>query len=445
MKNQEPFSFRSTTLVAVVAGLILVPVRIAVAADDAPENLTLADAQRIALQNHPLIKGSEFDVEAAKQAVQIAAAPLYPQIAGSAVQAFAGQNTRIGAIGGLTDPTVIERNAFGLQLSQLITDFGRTESEEQASQEDLRSEQGRRNFTRTEVLLGATQAYYDVLHASALIEVAQDTLKQRQVLLDQITAMQKSQLKSTLDVSIAKQDIDEAQQFMLDADARHKNALATLSQALGYSDYHAFNLTMPGTVPAMTEQLDDLLNLALQGNPQLQTIEAAREAARRRAEAAGKAFNPEISALGYTGAVPWSGPAPSINNDYVAGGIVLNVPLYTGGALTAKADQASAQASSIDQKVEDQRNQLMRDVRIAYEGAKAAYANIDVTKALMQNANTTLDLMQSRYRIGLSSIVDLSQAELRRTQAAITGADATYQYFLKRAALDYLIGRPPAP
>jgi outer membrane protein len=60
-----------------------------------------------------------------------------------------------------------------------------------------------------------------------------------------------------------------------------------------------------------------------------------------------------------------------------------------------------------------------------------------VTEQLVQQANLALDLAQSRYKLGLSSIVELSQAQLQQTQAEISNAQAGYDYRLSLAVLTY--------
>jgi outer membrane protein len=62
---------------------------------------------------------------------------------------------------------------------------------------------------------------------------------------------------------------------------------------------------------------------------------------------------------------------------------------------------------------------------------------------LLKESNTALDLASSRYDLGLSSIVELSQAQLQQTQAAIGNASARAQYNLAIAALNFQIGVQP--
>lgn len=95
--------------------------------------LTLAQAQSIAVAQHPTLRERCFDQFAAQEAIKIAKADYAPQAYGEAVQAFAASGTRLGAYSALSNPTIIQRSALGVGISQYITDFGRTKDLVQAS------------------------------------------------------------------------------------------------------------------------------------------------------------------------------------------------------------------------------------------------------------------------------------------------------------------------
>ena len=124
---------------------------------------------------------------------------------------FAGSGTRITAPpSGITDPSIFARAAAGVGISQLITDFGRQSDLIATSKLELKSEQDQVQSVRDTVFFKATQAYYDVLRAQALLDVARETIKSRSTLNDQVTALQSAKLKSDLDVSFAKLGLDQA-------------------------------------------------------------------------------------------------------------------------------------------------------------------------------------------------------------------------------------------
>jgi outer membrane protein len=69
--------------------------------------------------------------------------------------------------------------------------------------------------------------------------------------------------------------------------------------------------------------------------------------------------------------------------------------------------------------------------------ANTAYQRLSVTQQLLDQANLAFGLAQTRYKLGLSSIVELSQAQLQQTQAEISNAQAGYDYKLALAVLRY--------
>ena len=85
----------------------------------------------------------------------------------------------------------------------------------------------------------------------------------------------------------------------------------------------------------------------------------------------------------------------------------------------------------------DLRNRISRDVRTSWLNANTAYERVSVTQQLLDQASLALDLAQTRYKLGLSSIVELSQAQLQQTQAQISNAQAGYDYRLALAVLQY--------
>jgi len=90
--------------------------------------------------------------------------------------------------------------------------------------------------------------------------------------------------------------------------------------------------------------------------------------------------------------------------------------------------------------VQDLENRVARDVEIALLDAQTAYQRLDLTKQLLAHSSDALDLAQQRYDLGLSSIVELTQAQLNQTRAQIEQATARYEYQTRQAALRYQTG-----
>jgi len=93
-----------------------------------------------------------------------------------------------------------------------------------------------------------------------------------------------------------------------------------------------------------------------------------------------------------------------------------------------------------DQYTRDLQDHIVRDVRTAWLTANSAYQQIAVAAQLLKSASDAVDLAQARYKLGLSSIIELSQAQLNLTQAQLESATAKYDYEAQLSVLNYQIG-----
>jgi outer membrane protein len=115
----------------------------------------------------------------------------------------------------------------------------------------------------------------------------------------------------------------------------------------------------------------------------------------------------------------------------------IGIPVFNGFLYTSKAKEAALRSQATQERLRDIRNQIARDVRTSWLNAKTAYDRLSVMQQLLDQANLALNLAQARYRLGLGSIVELSQAQLQRTQAQISNVGAGYDYRLALAILQY--------
>ena len=126
---------------------------------------------------------------------------------------------------------------------------------------------------------------------------------------------------------------------------------------------------------------------------------------------------------------------------YGAVGVNVNIPLFNGFLYSARAREAELRASAAQQQVAGLRQSIARDIRVAVLQTQSNFQRIAVTRQLLDQANTAFDLAQTRYKMGLSSIVELSQAQLAQTEAQIDYATARFSYQGSLATLRYEAGQ----
>jgi outer membrane protein len=121
----------------------------------------------------------------------------------------------------------------------------------------------------------------------------------------------------------------------------------------------------------------------------------------------------------------------------------VSIPIFNGFRFSAQASQAALQAQAAAEETRALRELVVRDVQTAWLNANTALQRVTVTAELLKQANTALDLAKTRYDLGLSSIVELSQAELQQTEAAIGNANARSQYNFAIATINFQTGVQP--
>jgi outer membrane protein len=401
------------------------------------QKLSLKNAEAMALRNHPLLQEATFEAQAANQITREEKSAYYPTATGSITGAGALSNSRIAA-GFLNNPLILNRESNGLEVHQLITDFGRTSNLVGSARLGAKAASESAQQTQQDVLLAVNRAYYGVLRAEAVLKVAEETVKARQIVTDQVTTLEKNKLKSMLDVSFAEVNLAQAQLLLVQAQNDRNAADAEFATALGLANPRPFDLDeepMPAAPPA---DPTDLIVQALQSRPDLASARFTHEAALRYARAERDLWMPTVSATGAAGLTP-AYQAP-LSDRYAAAGINVNIPIFNGFLFSARHQEADLRAQAEDQHMRDIADRIGRDVRTAWLDAGTAYQRLDVTAQLLKQAGLALDLAQGRYKLGLSSIVELSQAQLNLTQAQIADTSAKYDFQIQSAVLSYQIG-----
>jgi outer membrane protein len=400
-----------------------------------PTPLSLKEAEGLALKNNPQISVARLVALASEQVTREVRSNLWPSATVNLTGVDSQENSRITA-GGLNNPIIYERAAAGVIVNQLITDFGRTTNLAASANYAAKAENQNAQATKEQILLAVDQAFYSALQAEAVQTVAQQTVNARQTVSDQVEALFKSKLRSQLDFSFASVNLAQAKLLLLDATNNQDAALAALSAVLGYPGLRNFQLTEDTTpVTSPPGNVDDLIASAFSMRPEILALDFEYRSAEKFQSAEHDLFYPTIQAVGVVGDTPVRNPI--LSNWYGAVGVNVGIPLFNGFLYSARSREARLRTQATQDRLRDLQNRISRDVRTSWLNANTAYQRVSVTQQLLDQASLALDLAQTRYQMGLSSIVELSQAQLQQTQAQISSAQAGYDYRLALAVLRY--------
>jgi outer membrane protein len=400
--------------------------------------LTIEEAEAIGLKNNPQITVGKLQALQAQQYYRETRSALLPQLGVDVTAVGAQEGGRLAA-GYLTAGRIYSRVAGGATATQLITDFGRTPNLVSSSHYQAKAADENAVATRQDIILAVDQSFYNTLETKALLAVAQETVKARQLVVDQVQALTNAKLKSELDLSFAKVDLARAQLLQLDAQNNYEASLSVLSAILGYSDRQGFTPVEP-SVPVTPPAPDvaPLIQQAMDLRPEILSLRDEVTAAEKFGRSEHDLFWPTVNALGAVGQAPIRNS--NIPSWYGAAGVNINIPIFTGFLFNARAKAADLGAEAKRNQLQDMQDNVSRDVRNGWLETEKAFERLSVTRQLKEQADLALELAQARYKLGLGSIVEYTQAELQKTDADIQDTDAHYEYIVSQIALAYDIG-----
>lgn len=406
-------------------------------------SLTREQAEQLALKNNPSISVGDLLARAQKVHVRVVRSAEFPTLNGELTGVDAEEASRIST-GSLSASRLLYHVGAGVELNQLITDFGRTRNLVASSSFQAKASSQQAEATRDDIILAVDMAFYNALEAQATLQVARSTVKARQDVGDQVKALTASKLKSTLDQSFAQVNLSQAKLLNLDAQNQYDAAMASLNEVLGTTNDDQYQLIDDSTPPELVApSADAVIAMALQQRPDLLALKAAHESDVRFARAQRDQLFPKVSGLGDVGYTPVGSSEYFNKNWYGAAGVNVGIPIFNGFKYHSEATEADFRAKASDEQSRGLIDRIVRDVRTAWLKTQTAQQRMAVSAELVKEANTALDLADTRYRLGLSSIVELSQAQLQQTQAQIDDANARFDYEADLAALRFQSGARP--
>jgi outer membrane protein len=402
-----------------------------------PVNLTLPEAEALAVRNNPNVSAALLNSAAANQVTLEVRSAFLPTITGNLTGVGALDKSALSA-GSLSNSSVYDRLSGGIAVSQTITDFGRTRNLTASARLRAEAVGDNAQAARADIVLQVDRAYFSALSATSVLTVAQQTVNARQLVVDQVTALTNAKLKSGLDLSFAQVNLSQARLALIAAQSDLDASYADLSNALGYRETRTFVLADAPLSASPPTDAAPLIQQSLAQRPEILSARADVQGALKFTEAERDLKRPTVSAVGAAGEAPVH--QSEITSRYAAAGVNVSIPIFNGHLFTARANEAEYRAQAAQQNLRALENRIARDVEVAVLNASTAFQRLSVTQELLAQASQSLDLAQARYDLGLGSIVELSQAQLNLTSAQIANAQARFEYALQRAVLDYQSG-----
>jgi len=407
-------------------------------------------AVRIALDRHPLLRQSKETALAAEAVTDQAMARYYPELNAYAIQTVGTIRPLSGfnVAGAQNKPSSYVENA-GFRADQLIYDFGQTAHKLLAERAGQRAAENDILTHKARVILKVQQAYIHCLRQKRFVDIAEETVRERGILRDKVAALYKRELKSKLDFNLISVELRNGEVQLLQAKNELSAAFAELNNAMGVRGSEDYTLEELPAISAMSDTLETLISYSLGDRPELLSSDDRIKQADERLNSAQASNFPSISAQGMSGVIHFSdapvnqygGAHSGQTNLWWGVGGMVSVPIFTGFLIENSVAETRQQKYKIEQKKRDLSNRIALEVMDAYLALQAARQQILVEEKDVASARSALTLASERYRLGLASIVDITQATTALFMAEFRLSDTRYGLQSAMVALAYATGQ----
>jgi outer membrane protein len=403
--------------------------------------LGLQQAIDLALQHHPVVQEGAANLKAFEARTEQTRSMYYPQV-------YANANTVAGA--GRTNPrfliggALLQENqttfAGGVIANQRLYDFGVTSNlVDSAKLAELAQGQDV-NARRALVIVQVQRAYLTSLKRRRLVQIAEETVRERGLIAGQIATLYRQQLKSKLDYDLARVEQVNAESFLVRSRNDLKSSFADLNRAIGIAgreDYILEDLAVDVRPP---RPLDSLITDSL-SHPELQRLKQQTASAEAKLVATKRQYLPTISAIGSGGAYePFDPRREQQTGGWWMAGALVSMPIFTGFMIENQVVEASAQKQAVAAAAMNVEQALTQQVTNSYLDTLTYAQQIKLTEEQVKTAQEALQLAKQRYKLGLGTVVEVTQSEVALTAAQTRYAEAQYDYKIAEVTLAYAAG-----
>ena len=325
----------------------------------------------------------------------------------------------------------------GLNLEQTLLDFSLGPARE-AARLGRRASDAQLEAARIDVALRTRESYYQVLLSQALVRVRRQALEQAERRLEQVRAFREAGTGSEFDLLTARVEVENLRPDLIEARNELELSRNRLKRTVGVPLERTLALTDSFPDPTAAAPESAYVEEALARRSDL---EGQRVRVRLQEENVTAEERSDLPALSLVAGLTRRASSDDLlppEQDFVqtaSAGLSFSVPLFDGNRQAGQVQQARAARNREQYRLRQLREDVRLQVQQAYQAMEAARQRIEATASTVQRAERALEIAQTRFRNGLSTQVELNDAELAVTQARTNHVRALHAYSVARARL----------
>ncbi len=408
----------------------------ALAQETAPLKLTLKDAVNLALKQNPQVILANLGVSQSQEDVRVARAGLLPQASGNVSETV--HRVNLEAAIGLSFPGFAQHigpyEVFqaGAGFSAPVWDLTLWHRY-RSSKLGVEAARAQEQSAREESVILVVSQYLGGQRAAADVAAAQSRVELAQTLYDQAADLQKNGAGTGIDTLRANVELQNEKQRLIQARTQLETSLFGLARLLSVDPRRKLELADQVAFFETPEvAVDQTLERAYAARPELKQIAVQEQRADLDLRTAADERLPKLSFSGF-----WlqQGLAPGTVIPVYQYQGSLDVPIFTGGRISAERAKADLAIRQLKQQEQDLRNGIALEVKTAAAQLEAARSEVTVANLGVQLARQEVEQARDRFQAGVANNVEVVTAQDALSRASDNQIAALYRYNQSRADL----------
>ncbi|MFM8442013.1 MAG: TolC family outer membrane protein [Methylococcus sp.] len=403
--------------------------------------IDLLEAYNLGLTSDPKVLAAEANRNSVQKTKPIGLANLLPSVVlnlnASGLQADTGKSPYVGQ----TNTAVIfGQGSINLQLKQPLFRYDAWVTYWQADYK-LAQAQAQLEAEYQDLAVRVAKAYFEVLYAEDIVDYTNIQLKGLEAQADMVKERLNLGFSTVVDLNETESRRDKIAADLIQAEQKLNDAREALREIIGVYEYNLIKL--PEYIPLnspVPEDIEKWSEVAQQGNLQIISASSAAEIARHNIDLnyAGHLPTLDLTASQYTTGNNRPTGAYQLNQQEI--GLVMSIPIYQGGGVSAKVDQARDLYEQSLHQLDQQRRSTQRLVKDAYRGVLTSIKRIGALQSALKSGLSALEGAQMGFQVGSRTIVDILVQQSIYFQYWSEYARARYDYLINGLMLKQAAG-----
>lgn len=398
------------------------------------EELTVKEAVGIALKNNPQLKASKWASSAVFSQIGQKKSAFYPQVSWQSAY-----NRNYKEEEKLSSPYY---NSYrtDFEVNQLLFDFEKTKNLVKASKEGYESSKWDYQKVRQMVILNTEIAYFNCLASRRMVKLNEKIVEQKRQLLYKAQQFFKVGLKPKIDTTKAEANLYDTKLSLIKAKNTEDLFKVDLINAMGIKTFSWTNLKDILEIETFNNiNLLEAKHIALKNRPEILQNKAQRREEEYLLKAVKAEYFPTLNGSITYG---WQNTKFPLKKEWTAGANI-SFPLFSGFLTKKKVEEERAKIMEIKENGETVVQDILKEVEKAYLDMRAHRQAIITAKKGCRASQENLNLANERYKQGLNTIIEITDAQVQYSNAETNYIKALYDYKMaetrfKKATGEYI-------